>query len=201
MTQEKWITVVEAFKAGREQSFEKRLIPFYKRNQFQLFKLTQSKETAWNVFVESMINFREQFLIGNERLPNNINGYIFQSQRNIWIDVCRKQNKKRQIQTKTVEVAQLEGALSFGNTVTAPEPYHWEAQDSEASKLIALEKAISKLCDSCRKLIERNVFDKIRLKVLKEEMNYTSSYQAIVEKKKRCMKKLTKLFFLELNQI
>lgn len=200
MTQEKWITIIERFKAGQEKSFEKALIPYYKKNQFQLFKITQSKEDAWTIFVESMVNFRERFLLNAERVPNNINGYIFQSQRNIWIDICRKRNKKRQIKTKAVEVAQLEGALGFGNVATAPE-YHWEEQESEESRLKSLEIAISKLCDNCRQLIERNVFDKIKLKVLREEMNYTSSYQAIVEKKKRCIKKLTKLFFLELNQI
>lgn len=201
MTQEKWIPLITAFKTGQEQSFEKQLIPFYKKNQFQLFKLTQSKEDSWNVFVESMVKFRERFLLGTERIPNNVNGYIFQSQCNIWIDICRKRNKKRQIQTKTVSVTQLESVVNAGKVASTQEHHHWEEQESEVNRLKALEIAISKLCDSCRQLIERNVFDKIKLKVLKEEMNYTSSYQAIVEKKKRCIKKLTKLFFLELNQI
>lgn len=201
MTQEKWITAINAFKNGQPQSFENLLIPYYKQQQMQLYRLTESKEDGWTVFVESMLRFKEKLMLEAISIPNNINGYIFRIQQNIWIDMCRKRNRKKQVTIKAVETQQLENALGGRGMMQEPTIYHFETQQEEEKRLVALENAINQLCDSCKKLIERNVFDKVKLKTLKIELKMTSSYQAIVEKKKRCLKKLTKLFFLELNQI
>jgi len=205
MTQEKWSAIIKTYKAGQTQPFEEKIMPLYKKSKGLLFNIEglNSEEDAWLVFSDSLVKFRQLFLIGSEPIPNNVNGFLYTAQKNIWIDICRKRNRKRQVKLNMMDKTQLEYVCAGSTALALRSVYSYqEEQVLESKRLHALDRAIGKLCDNCRKIIEEHALEGKKLKVLKEEMNYTtSSYQAIVEKKKRCMKKLTKLFFMELNQV
>jgi len=195
---QKWEKVVAAYKDGNERPFDQLLIKeYHKEHKPRLLSLTRSADDAWLIYVEAMLKFRDKFVLSDLPLPNNPDGYINRMERNIWIDICRKRNKKRQIHYVDIEVKQLGAMLT---TAVAEYDPLFEKVSNEETYLAALEIAIGKMCDKCREIIEKNIFQNIKLKTLKVEMNYTGSYQAIVEKKKRCIKKLTKIFFMELNQ-
>jgi len=148
-----------------------------------------------------MTKFWERFVLQNEPLPkHNIKGYIFRMVRNNFVDEARKQNRKTGLKLVELDNDKILHQLKNSEMMdtTQPEEEHRNNQLVEQKYLVSLENAINKLCDDCKQLIERNVYDGERLKTLKTELNYTGSYQTIVEKKKRCIKKLTKIFFKEL---
>ncbi len=200
-----WNHIVNEGRVGNEAPFNALLQPLYDADfKWQLLKVTQSEEMAFEVFLNAMTKFWERFILKKEHLPKgNIKGYIHNMARNNFLDLKRKDNRKSNL--KTVELDDT--LLGFSAKGLSEENMYVNRQESvdgqtsENRKLRSLSTAIGKLCDDCKTLIERNVFEGEKLKSLKIEMGYTGSYQAIVEKKKRCIKKLTKLFFVELNQM
>ncbi len=196
---QEWEKVIQAYRSGNERAFDQMIVKAYQRDhEPRLLSLTKSKDDAWLVYVEAMLKFRDKFVIGIAPLPKNPNGYLNRMERNIWVDICRKRNQKKQIKFVEIENHQLTAMFAQVGQ-SGPDDYYDEEQKEE-QYLNALEKAIGKMCDKCKEIIEKNIFQNIKLKTLKIEMNYTGSYQAIVEKKKRCIKKLTRIFFLELEQ-
>ena len=198
-----WPEVIAKSKKGNNAAFNSAVTQNYS-TQFKgpLITLTSNEETAFELYLDVMAKFWERFVLKGEDLPKqNINGYIFRMVRNRHVDLNRKQKSIKQINTVELDHKKLIhqiNRIDMANEESDQD--HQFNQDSENQNLIALENAISKLCDNCKQLIERNVFNGERLKVLKTELGYTGSYQTIVEKKKRCIKKLTKLFFMELNE-
>ena len=199
MTQHQWIDLIQAYKKGNTSDFDKNIASiFHQKYRLQLLSLTQSENDAWDVFVDAMLKFREKYLMGDIPLPKNINAFFFQMQRNVWLDLCRKRNAKRKIQYQPL--TQIDIAKHLGASVESHNSF-FETQEQEQENLFALSKAINNLCDKCKTLLEQHVFNGLKLKTLKTSLGYTGSYQTIVEKKKSCIKKLTKLFFKELNSL
>lgn len=198
-----WPEVIAKSKKGSNIAFNRAVADNYAAHfKGPIISLTSNEEDAYEIYLEVMTKFWERFVLQTEDLPKqNINGYIFRMIRNKFVDESRK--KKSLKNTHVVEldpkklIYQLKDSAMLYDE-SHPTNEHKNKQESESKHLIALENAISKLCEDCKQLIERNIFDGERLKVLKTELGYTGSYQTIVEKKKRCIKKMTKLFFIEL---
>ncbi|MFK8103158.1 MAG: RNA polymerase sigma factor [Saprospiraceae bacterium] len=198
MTQQEWIDLIQAYKKGDTNNFDKKVLRLFQEDyRAQLLVLTESENDAWDVFVDAMIKFRARYLIDDLPLPRNISAFFYQMQKNVWLDLCRKRNAKRKIKYKALTAADIKQALT---TNIENNNQFFEVQEQENNHLASLAKAIEKLCDKCRSLLERHLFDGAKLKVLKTELGYSGSYQTIVEKKKSCIKKLTKLFFIELSE-
>jgi len=205
MTQKKWILIIRAYRAGNKKAFNQSIIPYYYKIKRQIKNLEgfPKEEDCWLIFSDSMVKSRRLFLAGDKNIPQSINGYIYTMQKNIWADICRKRNQVRQIRLRPIEKEKLE-FLSATGSDTSPVilTYNFqEAQNEEQKRLQALDRAISRLEDTtCKKIIEEHSLEGKKLKVLKKEINYRGTDQAIGGKKKRCIEKLTKLFFIELNQ-
>ncbi len=202
MVQNNWLEIITECKKGNNAPFNRAVSGNYPVHfKGPLITLTGSEEMAWEVYLNGMTKFWERFVLHNEALPDkNIKGYIFRMVRNNFVDESRKLNKKTGLKLVELDHNKLLRQLKTTDMIdqSKPEKEHSNNQKVEQQYLVALENAISKLCDDCKKLIERNIYDGERLKTLKTELNYTGSYQTIVEKKKRCIKKVTKLFFKEL---
>jgi len=197
-----WLEIVTESKKGNNAPFNHTVSENYPIHfKGPLITLTGSEETAWEIYLNGMTKFWERFVLQNEPLPKqNIKGYIFRMVRNNFVDEARKQNRKTGLKLVELDNDKILHQLKNSEMMdtTQPQEEHRNNQLVEQKYLVSLENAINKLCDDCKQLIERNVYDGERLKTLKTELNYTGSYQTIVEKKKRCIKKLTKIFFKEL---
>jgi len=202
MEKHNWLEIVTESKRGNNAPFNLMVSKNYPIHfKGPLITLTGSEEMAWEIYLNGMTKFWERFVLQNEPLPKqNIKGYIFRMVRNNFVDEARKQNRKTGLKLVELDndkiLHQLKTSEMIDNNQTENE--HSNNQLVEQKYLVSLENAINKLCGDCKQLIERNIYDGERLKTLKTELNYIGSYQTIVEKKKRCIKKLTKLFFKEL---
>jgi len=205
MPETNWPDIIEESRNGNNALFNKAVSDNYPIHfKGALITLTGSEEMAWEIYLNGMTKFWERFVLHSESLPDkNVKGYIFRMLRNNYVDEKRKLNRKKSL--NYVELDQRKLVHQYTNRIMVNENItehdFQNNQELEQKYLVALENAISRLSDDCKKLIERNVFEGEKLKVLKSEFGYTGSYQAIVEKKKRCIRKITKLFFEELSEM
>ncbi len=89
-------------------------------------------------------------------------------------------------------ISKLVHSVEYPNYLDANE------QDSlKRSKL--LRAAIEKLDEMCKSIISENVMGGMKLKELVSELSYKGSYSGLVQKKKRCIKKLSKLIYIEMK--
>ncbi len=205
MLENNWPKIIAESKKGNNALFNSTVSADYPLHfKGALISLTGSEDMAWEVYLNGMTKFWERFVLHNEKLPEqNVKGYIFRMVRNNYVDESRKLNKKSSLKLVELDQTKLMHQYKNGKMIneSTPENEHHNNQIVEQQYLVALENAISKLCEDCKALIERNIYDGERLKNLKTELSYTGSYQTIVEKKKRCIKKVTKLFFQELSEM
>lgn len=200
-----WEKVVDQAKAGNVRQFEKALLKLFENKaKGPLIKLTGSSELAWEVYSLAISKFWEKFVVESNELPSqNIEGYIYNMARNAHFDLIRKQNKKKQIDYKTIDFNEVETYLknNYSKDLPISEETLLKEQDVKLMQFKALENALKKLCKSCQLIFEKNFFEGKKLKEIHSEINYGGTYQAIVKKKNRCVKKLTRYFFEELYKI
>ncbi|WP_152537442.1 sigma-70 RNA polymerase sigma factor region 4 domain-containing protein [Aquimarina pacifica] len=150
----------------------------------KLYTLTKSKADCDDIFMISIYKFWEKFVASQEKLPYNIQGYIFMMCKNAWL------MKKR---------APWENKVSGNDSIENFEKEDISIQpeeDAEVQKIQflrqkALSLAIDDLCGKCKKLIESQLAQGVNQKELQNELGYTT-YQALMQAKYNCKKRLVK---------
>ncbi|WP_218599728.1 hypothetical protein [Polaribacter sp. NJDZ03] len=180
---------------GNELLFNRFFEDTFKKLLPKLTVLTNSNDDAQEIFVTSMHKFWERFVIKQEKLPHNSTGYIYMMCRNAWF------LNKRQPWSKVILDSNNTYILTKSNDDNLDTAQNKE--DIENSNLLkhkALSIAINLLCDKCTKLIETELDKNIKLKDLQQEMGY-ANYQALVQAKYNCKKKLVKKVFEALTNL
>lgn len=145
-----------------------------------LQKITNCEDDTKEIYVTSMQKFWERFIINKEELPKNSTGYIYQMCKNAFL------LKKRNNWSSVVLSDNIE-KHSSNNLV---DPLRIDTKE-ELLKFKALTTALETLCPKCKTLIENEFDKKIKLKDLMSELGY-SNYQALIQAKYNCKKRLAK---------
>lgn len=155
-----------------ENTFQK-LLP-------KLISLTKSKEEAQEVYVISMHKFWERFVIKQQELPHNSIGYIYIMCKNAWLHQKKNWNP--------VEI----NHTSYQHLTPDKNQYDQSTEkemDDHLLKHKALSLALEQLSPKCKKLIENELDNQIKLKDLQGDLGFIN-YQALVQAKYNCKKRL-----------
>lgn len=198
-----WKTVVELARSGNEGYFNKYVTEMYDDHFYQhINKFTGDPTLTREVYTSAMAKFWERFILNREPLPkSNIKGYIYKMSKNAFIDIKRQIKRKKECELYSKQA--LHVARDYSQYFKSDDMQQFgsyrAAQNEHDRKLFVLHDSISKLESKCREIIRRNVYEGEQLKDMKEELGFTGTYQSIVEKKKRCIRKLSKLILASLQ--
>ncbi|MDO7135437.1 hypothetical protein [Algibacter lectus] len=178
--------IIDSAVNGNEFPFNRFFEDTFKKLLPKLTALTNSRDDAQDVFITSMHKFWERFVIKQEELPLNSIAYIYMMCRNAWL------HKKRQPWNSVILVDNNAYNLNKAkNDILVTEQEKIDLENDISLKHKALSIAINELCDKCKKLIEAELDNNIKLKDLQQEMGY-NNYQALVQAKYNCKKRLVK---------
>ncbi|WP_025743810.1 RNA polymerase sigma factor [Aquimarina pacifica] len=178
--------IVVCAQKGNEQPFTTFLDDTYQKLKPRLLSLTKSEEDTKEVFIISMQKFWERFVINQEPLPHNSVGYIYMMCKNAWLMQKRKESSGRITKEGFAEYQ------SKTDAVYLSEQEDLEALENEKTlKHTALMMALDTMTTKCKLLIENEFDTEQKLKDLQEELGY-QNYQALVQAKYNCKKRLIK---------
>ncbi len=176
--------IIECAQKGNELPFTTFFDHTFQKLKSKLFSLTKSKDDSQEIFILSMQKFWERFVINQEDPPHNSIGYVFMMCKNVWL--MQKRNKANAV----VFIEDSPGDQQKNSTSNSIEDAIAK-EDEELLKHKALEEALNSLSSKCKILIENELNRDQRLKDLQEELGY-SNYQALVQAKYNCKKRLVK---------
>lgn len=161
----------------------------FKKLEMQLLKLTNSEADAREIFIESMQKFWEQFIVNEKEVPENPEGYIYRMCKNAWL--IKKRNPWNKVVLPDVAVSEKseEELLELS-----------EKPDDSLLKSKSLTIALSRMSSKCKALIELGLSREKKLIDVMADLGYMS-YQAIVQAKYNCRKRLVKEVFKVFNEL
>ncbi len=188
--------IIKCARNGNEAPFNSFFDRVFKKIRTGLSSITGSQEDAKEVFLISMQKFWERFVINQEELPLNSTGYIFMMCKNAWL------MQKRGLWGSVVYSE--EQGRKANNLIENDVFDYQEDKDNIDSdhytKHKALALALDELSPKCKTLIENELNPNIQLKDLQNELGY-SNYQALVQAKYNCKKRLIKKVYEVLEKL
>ena len=194
MSNDQWIEAVENARMGNESLFNKVVTSNFKQHFYTpILHITKDKGMVEEIYILSITKFWERFVLWGEELPqSNIQGYIFQMARNAFFEVKRKQSTIKASFIMSVDATEIYEV--YGAYVSENEAYTDTTTDSDQHVLLrSVFDAMGQLDPLCHEIIEKNILENNLLKTIKEELALSGTYNSIVKKKKRCIKKLKEL--------
>lgn len=194
MPMTKFEKIIAEARAGNELPVNRFFEDLYLKFKPRLMGITHSAQDADDIFMETIYKFWRDFVQGDKKLPDNIDGYLYVAAKNIWLDQLRK---KKHRQTVPIEYSRVANA-----TVEPDVEYHqdlMEQEEIEQKKQVAWKKAVQQMCDKCRQIYQKHIINNQKLSKLWEEMGY-KNHQGIIQAKYNCKKELTRLFFEALGE-
>ncbi len=170
--------VLEAAAKGDERGYRLFFTTLWRDLKPALTRLTNSEQTGKDLFLSSMITFWEVFVVQQKPLPNNVKGYVFAICRNGWY--AQKRWAPREISQDPFNMSE-----QFSDAGSYPFREEEARYQRQRAMAIALEEATEK----CQCLFEQHIERGIALKDLEKPLGYPS-YQAIVQAKYNCKKRL-----------
>jgi RNA polymerase sigma factor (sigma-70 family) len=140
-----------------------------------VLKNNGNQEEANDIFQDSVLIFFKQVRNGSFNPAYDIDGYIYTISKNLWIKRAIKINKNVSLDQVDYKYSQSEGILE-------------EVITNE--KANALEEVMTKIGEECKKLLKLVAYEKLSMKEICVQMNYSSENVAKTYHY-RCKKKLT----------
>jgi len=193
MSTAKFKKIIAEARAGNEIPVNRFFKDLYVKFKPRLMGITRSAQDADDIFMEAMYKFWRDFVKGNKKLPDNIDGYLYITAKNIWLDQRRKKERRQTVPMENV---------AFTMSVEPDVEYHQELIEQEAietRKQTAWQKAVQRMCDKCKQIYQQHIINNQKLSKLWKEMGY-KNHQGIIQAKYNCKKELTRLFFEELGE-
>jgi len=206
MTDKTWESTIELARQGNDAPFNAFVNEMYiSRYHKPIFKFTGGDEALTReVYTNAITKFWERFILRAEPIPQrNISGYVFNMARNAFIDIKRQVKRDKECEFfshQALNLARDYASMTCDDDSFDISPHQLEQEDYEM-KMKLLHMSISQLDEKCQEIINRNVYNGEFLKDLKLELGFTGTYQSIVEKKKRCIRRLSKLMFKALESV
>ncbi|MEW7280328.1 hypothetical protein ABW636_17185 [Aquimarina sp. 2201CG1-2-11] len=186
--------IIDCAKKGDEQPFNNFFDSAFQKIRTGLCTITKSEEDAKEVFIISMQKFWERFVINQEQLPHNSIGYIFMMCKNAWL--MQKRNPWSSVSYSEDTIEKQKETAEESSLVKEDKAYVGEEFDRHKALAIALET----LSYKCKALIENELDINTPLKELQETLGY-DTYQALVQAKYNCKKRLIKKVYEVLEKI
>ncbi len=170
-----------------EKAYYDKLVPAVERKM-------NSKEDVYSVCTLVIKKFWERFYVKEEELPTNVNGYLYMMAMNAVIDYSKMKKKKDQHETE-LDVSKLNKRMQEH---FIDEASLVEANEEKELQYQALEVGFTKLCEKCRALLQKNIFEKQRIKAIYEQLGFKTP-NAATKKKITCINQLKKLVYQEIH--
>jgi len=187
--------IIAEARAGNELPVNRFFEDLYAKFKPRLIGITRSAQDADDIFMETIYKFWRDFVKGDKKLPDNIDGYLYVAAKNIWLDQLRKKERR-----KTVPIEYSPAV----NTAVEPDVEYQqdliEQENIEQKKQMAWHKAVQRMCDKCNQIYQEHIINNQKLSTLWKKMGY-KNHQGIIQAKYNCKKELTKLFFEELGKV
>jgi len=201
MNRKAWDKIVYEACNGNESLFNKAVTTnFHDYFSEGISKITQDDRLAKDIYIASMTKFWERFILCGEPLPDcNIDGYIYTMAKNAFFESRRKaKTYKHGFITSADNIEILE---KYNTVVLENNSVDFDDSDEhEDESTRVLRQAVQSLDDKCKKIVEQNILQNISLTKLKEELGINGSYNAIVQKKKRCLNHLKRILVKNLKK-
>ncbi len=209
MNRQSFTRILAQAQQGKPQAFNTFFKSLYAECKQQLWRYTQSTLESEEVIAETMLAFWELFVEEGRPLPKNVEGYFY----TMCVNTChRMKREKRKVVLKSEPlgvfvaddvVSQAEPAFRTHKleTSAADKPAFGadKLETSNFRKTVAFNNALDKLCAKCRKLFDTILVKGVKMKAVWRDLGY-KNYQAIVNDKIRCTKKLKRILFLALEK-
>lgn len=167
-----------------KEAYQTVLFPFVK-------KKSGSSETAKEVCISVVSKFWEKFYVMGEKLPNNVNGYMYIMAKNALLHYMKTKEKQRK-KLVFLEEEKLHHILE--SSLNTPSKYSEEKE----MLYISLNKAFGKIGERCKELLEMNIIEKKTIRKIAPIMGFPSE-NAATQKKVSCIKKMRKLIYYEIR--
>ncbi len=198
MNSDNWRKAIEDAKNGNDTLFSKVVNHKYNSHFNEAIAIiTKDKDLSRSLYTTTMTTFWERFVIQGEKLPNtNIDGYIFQMAKNAFI------LHKRQVQSYKHSFVQpmdtLDIIQKYSSVVNEQGSVdHTQSLQFEEERNKLIHNAVRSLDKICKEIVEQNILNNVTLKTLRQELGLKGTYSAIVQKKKRCIRRLKNLLLKE----
>ena len=178
--------IIEDARNQRESSFAAFLKETFIRLKKQLVSLTKSETRAEDIYIEAMQKFWERFVIQEHEPPKNPEGYIYRICKNLWL------MEKRDPWNRIV----LKDSFKDHEVGTFEES---ETNEQNEIRERSLQIALNAISSKCKKLMELSMDTSIKLVDCVELLGY-ETYQALIQAKYNCKKKLIKEVFNALSE-
>ncbi len=132
-----------------------------------------NEDEALDVFQEAIIVFDKNVMAGNYELRSKISTYLFEISKRQWLNQL---NRRKKYENRQSEVGIYE---SINPEITRKGPNLREY----------LEKALAKVGEPCKSVLEATIFLGMRMEDIAERFNYSSARSAS-QQKLRCLQKL-----------
>ena len=207
MNAQNFTQILAQARQGKPQAFNNFFKSLYAECKQQLWRYTQSTLEAEEVIAETMLAFWELFVEEGRPLPENVEGYFY----TMCVNTChRMRRERRKVVFDPVSQAKLETSealhvfvdvasqAEFETSKTDDVVSQAELETNNFRKTVAFNNALDQLCAKCRKLFDTILVEGVRMKAVWRDLGY-KNYQAIVNDKIRCTKKLKRILFLDLD--
>lgn len=195
MNRQAWQQIVKDARNGNDTLFNSAVSSNFEEHFYEaIYKLVQDEVLTREIYNSTMFKFWERFILNHEDLPeSNIDGYIFKMSRNAFYELNRQKQYKRNLKTVSLESQEMVKQYAsnikqaaLGNDDVIPE--------SQSQRLKLLHEIIQAMDSICQSIIRQNIMEETPLKQVKEDIAMYGTYNAIVQKKKRCINTLQKRF-------
>lgn len=140
-----------------------------------VFKYGCSIEDAKDIYMDSILNFRDNMIIGKISKITEIQSYLYATCKNMFLEKLRKAQR-------------INNAVSHLNKETETSSYQNESSYYE-SKILLIEVALENLDDKCKALLKSFYYDRLALEDIAKKFNFLNANVAKVTKA-RCFQKL-----------
>jgi len=188
--------IIDSARNGNEFPFDRFFEDTFPKLLPKLNFLTKSRESAKEVYVISMQKFWERFVINQEEVPHNSVGYIYMMCRNAWL----LQKRKPWDAVTLSEEPEVFRDQELDDYDPSLETEIKEEMNDDLLRHIALSTAMNLLSPKCKTLMDEELDNTIRLKDLQEELGF-GNYQALVQAKYNCKKRLIQKVYEALNTL
>lgn len=170
---------------GNELPFNRFFEETFQKLYPKLKSLTSSQDDIKDMYVMSMQKFWQRFVVRKEEIPSNSVGYIYVMCKNAFL------LKKRESWSSVILSDTPDKYHGNQTTETSEDVENDIHSKNELLKHKALAIALEELSPKCKTLMENELDKEIKLKYLMDELGY-ANYQALVQAKYNCKKRLIK---------
>ncbi|WP_139062490.1 RNA polymerase sigma factor [Aquimarina megaterium] len=193
MNSSKLKKIIEQAIQGNELPFDRFVKDLFEQLKPKLLSLTQSQQEAEDIFIGAMQKFWERFVVLQEKLPENSIGYIFVMCKNNWL-ISKRHPWNSVVLKETISEDQKFN--DHNNNINDS----LENLEIEWLQKKALSEALDSLSQKCKTLMQTEIDSDTKLKDLQEQLGYVN-YQALVQAKYNCKKRLIKKVYEIFEQL